>query len=275
MLPSHAAIAAQVRQALTDDMGAGDLTVQLIPVASQSRAQLITREDAVMCGSAWADEVFAQLGEVRLDWRVKDGQRLKAGDTLCWLQGNSRKLLTGERCALNFLQTLMGTATTAKRYADAVAGQDITILDTRKTLPGLRHAQKYAVTCGGCHNHRLGLYDAFLIKENHIHACGSISAAIQQARHIAADKRVIVEVENLEELEEAIAAQPDQIMLDNFSPADIAAARTAHQAGITVEVSGNVDLAQGRLPEADFPICVSSGAITKHLQAIDLSLRVI
>lgn len=275
MHPQPEEIRAQVRHALAEDVGTGDLTVLLIPATSRSRARLITREDAVMCGQAWANEVFAQLGDVHLDWQVREGEAVTANQTLCLLEGNSRQLLTGERCAMNFLQTLMGTATTARRYAQAVAGNQVTVLDTRKTLPGLRNAQKYAVTCGGCHNHRIGLYDAFLIKENHIAANGSITNAIRQARAIAADKRVIVEVETLVQLAEAIAARPDQILLDNFAPADITAARAAVDAGITVEVSGNIDIETGKLPRADFPICISSGALTKHLHAIDLSMRVL
>lgn len=275
MHPHREEIREQVRLALAEDVGSGDLTVLLIPAASQRRARLITREQAIMCGRAWVDEVFAQLGEVTIDWQVQDGDAVSAGQTLCYLEGNSRKLLTGERCAMNFLQTLMGTATTARRYADAVANSKITVLDTRKTIPGLRNAQKYAVTCGGCHNHRMGLYDAFLIKENHIAATGSISNAIQQARRIAPDKRVIVEVETLAQLAEAIAARPDQIMLDNFAPADIGHAKAAVDAGLVVEVSGNIDLETGHLPQADFPICISTGALTKHLRAIDLSMRVL
>src|SRR5690606_23143176 len=168
-------------------------------------------------GRAWVDEVFRQVGgDVTLTWHFADGDRVKANDVLCSLNGNSRQILSGERPALNFLQTLSATASAARRFADAVAGRPITILDTRKTLPGLRTAQKYAVLCGGCQNHRIGLYDAFLIKENHIAACGSITAAIQRARALAPDKRVIVEVETIAELEEAIAARPDQIMLDEF-----------------------------------------------------------
>lgn len=269
----NATISRQVAAALAEDIGSGDLTVQLIPAGRRARARLITRDSAIMCGQAWAEEVFTQLGDVTLDWQVDEGARLEPGQTLCLLEGDCRKLLTGERCALNFLQTLMATATQARRYADAVADRDITILDTRKTLPGLRQAQKYAVVCGGCSNHRIGLFDAFLIKENHISACGSISAAIAAARQLA-DKPVTVEVETLAELREAIAARPDQIMLDNFAAGDIAAARPAYEAGIRVEVSGNIDMETGALPAADFPICVSSGALTKHIQAIDLSLRI-
>lgn len=275
MHPSLDEITRQVKQALADDIGSGDVTVQLIPVDSQRRARLITRDAAVMCGTAWVEAVYQELGKVSLNWQVTDGDILAPGQTLCVFEGASRQLLTGERCALNFLQTLMGTATTAHHYAEAVKDSNVTVLDTRKTLPGLRNAQKYAVTCGGCHNHRMGLYDAFLIKENHIMACGSITAAIRRAREVAPHKRVIIEVENRQQLEEAIAAKPDQIMLDNFDEADIALAQPAIAAGIVIEVSGNLDIREGKLPRADFPICVSSGAITKHLQAIDLSLRLI
>ena len=171
-------IARNVAFALEEDIRDGDITAQLIDADSTSTATIITREDAVMCGIAWADEVFRQLGDVKLEWHVADGDRLTPDTTLCTLSGNTRQILTGERTALNFLQTLMGTATTARRYADAVAGSRVTILDTRKTLPGLRAGQKYAVLCGGCQNHRIGLYDAFLIKENHVAACGGITAAI-------------------------------------------------------------------------------------------------
>ncbi|MEE3389091.1 MAG: carboxylating nicotinate-nucleotide diphosphorylase, partial [Pseudomonadota bacterium] len=171
--------------ALEEDIRSGDITAQLIDADSESTATIITRENAVMCGIPWADEVFRQLGDVQIEWHVEDGDRLTADTTLCTLRGNTRQILTGERTALNFLQTLMGTATTARRYADAVAGTTVTILDTRKTLPGLRAGQKYAVLCGGCQNHRVGLYDAFLIKENHVAACGGITAAIERARALA------------------------------------------------------------------------------------------
>ena len=178
-------ITRNVTFALEEDIRDGDITAQLIDADSRSTATIITREDTVMCGTPWADEVFRQLGDVDVEWHVQDGDRLPAETTLCTLRGNTRKILTGERTALNFLQTLMGTATTARRYADAVAGSQVTILDTRKTLPGLRAGQKYAVLCGGCQNHRIGLYDAFLIKENHVTACGGITAAIERARVLA------------------------------------------------------------------------------------------
>ena len=265
-------ITRNVTFALEEDIRDGDITAQLIDADSCSTATIITREDTVMCGTLWADEVFRQLGEVDVEWHVQDGDRLPAETTLCTLRGNTRKILTGERTALNFLQTLMGTATTARRYADAVAGSQVTILDTRKTLPGLRAGQKYAVLCGGCQNHRIGLYDAFLIKENHVAACGGITAAIERARALAPEKKIIVEVETLVELEEAAGLTPDQIMLDNFSVEMLKEA-----AGMVIdsalEVSGNltVENASG-LPQSRHWF-LSSGALTKHVQATDLSLR--
>lgn len=265
-------IATQVKAALKEDVGSGDITAMLIPADSRSSGRIITREDAILCGRQWVEEVFSQLGGgVSLTWNHDDGDSVEAGDTLCDIEGNTRQILTGERNALNFLQTLSATATVAKRYSRAGRKHGITILDTRKTLPGLRTAQKYAVLCGDCKNHRLGLHDAFLIKENHIVACGSITSAIEQARKIDSSKPVIVEVENLAEFREALGSAPDQIMLDNFSLADIKTA--ASMAGeIQIEVSGNQDLQS--IQKLDIPgICVSIGAMTKHIQAIDLSLR--
>ncbi|WP_372654225.1 carboxylating nicotinate-nucleotide diphosphorylase [Alcanivorax borkumensis] len=266
-------ITRNVTFALEEDIRDGDITAQLIYADSTSSATIITREDTTMCGIPWADEVFKQLGEVDVEWHVRDGDRLSAESTLCTLRGNTRKILTGERTALNFLQTLMGTATTSRRYADAVAGSQVTILDTRKTLPGLRAGQKYAVLCGGCQNHRIGLYDAFLIKENHVAACGGITAAIKRARALAPEKKIIVEVETLAELEEAAKLMPDQIMLDNFSVEMLAEA-----AGMAVEsvleVSGNLTVGNAaELPKSRHWF-LSSGALTKHVRAIDLSLRI-
>ncbi len=266
-------ITRNVTFALEEDIRNGDITAQLIDADSTSSATIITREDTTMCGIPWADEVFKQLGEVDVEWHVRDGDRLSAESTLCTLRGNTRKILTGERTALNFLQTLMGTATTARRYADAVAGSQVTILDTRKTLPGLRAGQKYAVLCGGCQNHRIGLYDAFLIKENHVAACGGITPAIERARALAPEKKIIVEVETLAELEEAAGLTPDQIMLDNFSVEMLAEA-----AGMAVEsaleVSGNLTVGNAaELPKSRHWF-LSSGALTKHVRAIDLSLRI-
>ena len=258
--------------ALEEDIRSGDITAQLIDADSESTATIITRENAVMCGIPWADEVFRQLGDVQIEWHVKDGDRLTADTTLCTLRGNTRQILTGERTALNFLQTLMGTATTARRYADAVAGTTVTILDTRKTLPGLRAGQKYAVLCGGCQNHRVGLYDAFLIKENHVAACGGITAAIERARALAPEKKIIVEVETLAELEEAAALKPNQIMLDNFSARMLkeAASVTTESA---LEVSGNLTVENAKALPKNHEWFLSSGALTKHVQATDLSLR--
>ncbi|MCC4308131.1 carboxylating nicotinate-nucleotide diphosphorylase [Alcanivorax marinus] len=276
LLPEYARrhLQGTVAFAIEEDLGDGDLTAGLIPEDSTATATILTREQAVLCGSAWAEEVFRQLGGVTLEWHAGDGDLLEPGTTFCTLRGNTRRILTGERIALNFLQTLMATATTARRYADAVAGTRVTILDTRKTLPGLRDAQKYAVLCGGCQNHRLGLYDAFLIKENHITACGSITDAIRAAREQGPGKKIIVEVENLDELREAAALEPDQIMLDNFTPAMIAeAVDLAPQSAL--EVSGNCTLEDARALPGNRDLYLSSGALTKNVQAVDLSLRLV
>ena len=261
--------------ALEEDIRSGDITAQLIDADSESTATIITRENAVMCGIPWADEVFRQLGDVQIEWHVEDGDRLTADTTLCTLRGNTRQILTGERTALNFLQTLMGTATTARRYADAVAGTTVTILDTRKTLPGLRAGQKYAVLCGGCQNHRVGLYDAFLIKENHVAACGGITAAIERARALAPEKKIIVEVETLAELEEAAALKPNQIMLDNFSIEMLQVAAGTNFRQSNLEVSGNLTIENAASLPAGRQWLLSSGALTKHIQATDLSMRLI
>lgn len=274
-LPEYvtADIPTQVATALKEDIGSGDITAQLIDENARASATIITREAATMCGMDWAEEVFRQLGgDVSIEWLVQDGDRLSAGDTLCHLSGNSRQILTGERCALNFLQTLMATATASQQFSDAASDKNISILDTRKTLPGLRTAQKYAVLCGGCLNHRIGLYDAFLIKENHIAACGGIASAIRKARSLAADKKIIIEVENLEELQLALTEKPDQIMLDNFST-DMLRNAMKLAGDCQLEVSGNKTFADiGKIPDTRH-LFISSGALTKHCQAIDLSLR--
>jgi len=278
-------IVASVQLALAEDIGSGDITAQLIPADKQSNATIITREDAVVCGIAWVNEVFHQLDpSLKVSWSVQDGDAIRVDQTLCTLQGNARALLTGERAALNFLQTLSGTATTSRHYAGLMAnagggGQKIRVLDTRKTLPGLRLAQKYAVTVGGCDNHRMGLYDAFLIKENHIAACGGIAKAVAQARIIAPQKPVEVEVENLDEYQQALSAGADRVMLDNFSHGDIQQARQISQAHdnastVELEVSGNIavdNIEQYQDLDIDF---VSTGALTKHCQAVDYSMRI-
>ena len=268
-----------VSHALAEDLGylplqQGDITASLIPEHQSAVATIITREDCVVCGTAWVDEVFAQLSEqVVIQWHVKDGERVKANSLLCEITGPARILLTGERTALNFLQTLSGTATTTAQYV-ALLGQSKTrLLDTRKTLPGLRLAQKYAVSCGGGKNHRMGLYDAFLIKENHIAAAGSIANAVNTARQNFPGKPVEVEVEDLIELEQALAANADIIMLDNFHIADIVKAVSLNQGKAKLEVSGNITAEALRALSTTGVDFISSGALTKNVQAIDLSMR--
>lgn len=267
-------ISENVRAALAEDIGSGDLTAALIPVDAEASAYVISREDAVICGVEWVNEVFRQLDtRVQVEWLVKDGDHVVPDQRLFTLHGTARALLTGERTALNFLQTLSGTATEAKRWADAVAGLAVKILDTRKTLPGLRVAQKYAVKCGGCDNHRYGLYDAVLIKENHIMAAGSITAAVAKVRPYAAGKTIEVEVESLDELQQALAAEADIIMLDNFSHDDICQAVSLAQGRAKLEVSGNVELESVRFLAETGVDFISTGALTKHVRAIDLSMR--
>ena len=265
-----------VARALQEDIGHGDITAMLIPADKEASASVISRDSAVICGRPWVDEVFRQLDpNTRVDWEISEGDVVSPNQTLFTLTGNARVLLTGERTALNFLQTLSATATLARQYADLSADSDIRILDTRKTIPGLRLAQKYAVTVGGCHNHRMGLYDAFLIKENHIAACGGIVKAVAQARKIATDKVVEVEVENLDELRQALMAKADVVMLDNFSPIDLEGLKTLNFGHTKVEVSGNITaqtLQQYIGAEVNY---ISSGSLTKHVQAIDLSMRLI
>ncbi|MGR7919951.1 carboxylating nicotinate-nucleotide diphosphorylase [Zobellella denitrificans] len=269
-----------VTAALTEDLGGTldpkqDITAQLLPEGQQVTAHLITREDGIFCGRAFADETFLQLGgEVKLHWQVKDGDAVKAGQRLLTLIGPARALMTGERTALNFIQTLSGVATVTRRYVDRLAGTRCRLLDTRKTLPGLRHALKYAVTCGGGHNHRMGLYDAYLIKENHIFACGGIDKAIAEARRLQPEKPVEVEVESLAELEQALAAGADIVMLDNFSVADMRAAVTTTAGRARLEVSGNVTLETIADYAATGVDYISVGALTKHVRALDLSMRV-
>lgn len=267
-----------VQRALQEDLNGLtadlDITAQLIPAGEQARATLITREDAVISGVDWVNEVFKQLGsEVEITWHVADGDDVAAETVLCEMQGPARVILTGERTALNFLQTLSGVATTTAHYVRHLEGSDTRLLDTRKTIPGLRTALKYAVVCGGGFNHRIGLYDAYLIKENHIMACGGIAQAIAQARKLNPGKPVEVEVENLSEYDDALKAGADIIMLDNFSLQDIYTAVEQRTGQTRLEVSGNITdkrLKELALTGVDF---ISSGAITKNIQAIDLSLR--
>jgi nicotinate-nucleotide pyrophosphorylase (carboxylating) len=267
-------IQATVARALAEDIGTGDVTAGLIPAEKQASATVITREDAVLCGVAWFDEVFRQLDPtVQIEWQYQDGERVAANALLCTLRGSARSILSGERAALNFLQTLSATATATRRYVDLVAHTSCRILDTRKTLPGLRTAQKYAVLCGGGTNHRIGLYDRVLIKENHIMAAGSITKAIQQARALHPGILVEVETENLQELAEATAARADIIMLDEYSLADMREAVRVTGGEIPLEASGGVS------PETLVAIAetgvdfVSIGGITKHVRAVDLSMR--
>ena len=270
-------ITRQVAAALAEDLGTGDVTAALVPASQQVRAQILAREPAVLCGTDWADATFRQLDPtIRLEWMVRDGDRLAADMPVVRLSGPARPILTGERTALNFLQTLSGTATAAARYVEAVSGTGCRILDTRKTLPGLRLAQKYAARCGGAQNHRLGLYDMVLIKENHIIAAGSIGGAIATARRTSPDIPVEVEVETLAEFDQACEAGADIIMLDELSLEDMREAVRRNRAWgpkAKLEASGSVNLSTVReiaLTGVDF---ISIGSITKHVQAVDLSMR--
>ena len=263
-----------VTRALLEDVGTGDLTASLIDSSALASATIMTREAGILCGMAFASEAFRQTDPAcQLDWRLSDGDSLSAGDELCRIQGPARALLTAERTALNFIQLLSGTATTASLYAARVAHTGVKLLDTRKTLPGLRLAQKYAVACGGCHNHRIGLFDAFLIKENHIAAAGSISAAISTARRAATGKLIEVEVETAEELHQALDAGADRIMLDNFSVEQLCEAVQAARGRAELEASGNVtDETLVSIAETGVDL-ISIGALTKHVRALDLSMR--
>ena len=263
-----------IRLFLDEDMGTGDLTAAIIPEAAHAQAEVLTREDMILCGQAWFDAVFKSLDtNVDIIWLVAEGEAVKKNTVLCKLSGSARGLLTGERTALNILQLLSATATVARQYADAVAGTDCKVLDTRKTIPGLRNAQKYAVACGGCYNHRIGLYDGVLIKENHIMAAGTISKAIQTARELTA-VAVEVEVESIQELIEAIAARPDRIMLDNFSLEELRAAVKLNAGVIELEASGNIDLDNIRTIAETGVDFISIGALTKNVKAVDLSMRI-
>jgi nicotinate-nucleotide pyrophosphorylase (carboxylating) len=272
--PPDELIRESVKLALIEDMGGGDVTAALIPEDTIARAHVVCREPAVVCGTDWFDEVFMQLdARVTVAWHVADGDRVEADTPLCALRGPARALLTGERTALNFLQLLSATATATRRCVDAVAGTNACILDTRKTLPGLRVAQKYAVACGGGKNHRMGLYDAVLIKENHIHAAGSIAMAVTAARALAPGLIVEVETETLEQVDEALAAGVDVIMLDNFA-LDTMREAVRHVAGkVKLEASGNVNLQTVRAIAETGVDFISVGSITKDVAAVDLSMR--
>ena len=265
-----------VRTALQEDVGSGDITAALIPDTQLARARIISREAAVISGVEWVNEVFRQVDpSMNITWEVKDGDKVEPNQVLFTAEGKARSLLTAERAALNFLQSLSGTATISQVYADKVAHTQVRLLDTRKTIPGLRLAQKYAVTCGGCFNHRIGLYDAFLIKENHIMACGGIKEAIQTAHQNEPGKPVEVEVETLEQLKEGLDAGADIIMLDNFTLDQMREAVAITQGKAKLEASGNIT-DETLVPVAETGVdYISIGALTKHCTAVDLSMRLV
>ncbi len=255
-------------------MGTGDITAQLIPAEQQARARVITREDAIISGVAWVNEVFRQVDPaVEVIWHVADGERVSTNQVLFELVGSARSLLTGERTALNFMQTLSAVATRCGYFADKVKDLPIKLLDTRKTIPGLRLAQKYAVTCGGCHNHRIGLYDVFLIKENHITACGGIKEAVETARRIAPEKPIEVEVENLDEFAEALKTSADIIMLDELSYEDMRTAVKLNAGQVKLEASGGINEQTLRAVAETGVDFISLGTLTKNVKAVDLSMR--
>lgn len=270
----HSIIEEDAQRALREDIGSGDITAELIPAERLARATIITREAATLCGTAWADAVFRLVDPmIEVQWHAADGDRLTPNQIFCSLSGPARGLLTAERAALNFIQTLSATATRSRYFADFVEGTSVRLLDTRKTLPGLRMAQKYAVTCGGCHNHRIGLFDAFLIKENHIAACGGIAAAVSRAREVAPGKPVEVEVESLEELQQALDAAADIIMLDELSDADMRTAVSLTAGRAALEASGGITEANLRQIAETGVDFISIGSLTKDIKAVDLSMR--
>jgi nicotinate-nucleotide pyrophosphorylase (carboxylating) len=274
-LPSTDVIRENVRTALAEDVGTGDITAQLVPADRQATATVVCREQAVMAGMSWFNEVFRQIdSSIDAVWLVNDTEPMQPGQSVCTLSGPARGLLTGERTALNFLQTLSAVATHTRRYVDAVAATGVRILDTRKTLPGLRQAQKYAVRCGGGHNHRMGLYDAYLIKENHIAAAGSLTEAVVQAAANAADIKVEVEVENLAQLQEAIRAGAHFVLLDNFDLAQIREAVKLNQGAVQLEVSGGITLDNVRAYADTGVDFISVGELTKSIRAVDFSMRI-
>ncbi len=260
--------------ALLEDIGDGDVTAQLILEKERSNAAIVAREQAIICGCDFVSEVFRQLDDtVNLDWKVKDGQSVESDETLCELQGSSRSLLTGERTALNFLQTLSGTATQTHLFVEAISKHPAKLLDTRKTIPGLRFAQKYAVICGGGYNHRIGLFDAFLIKENHIAASGGIAQAVVSAQKLAPDLLLEVEVETFEQLDEAVASGVNRILLDNFTLEKMRSAVNRVGDKVELEASGNITLETILAVAKTGVDYISTGSITKHVTAIDLSMR--
>jgi nicotinate-nucleotide pyrophosphorylase (carboxylating) len=274
LAPDPSLVESQVRAALEEDLDGGDLTASLLPAEQVSRVELITREAAVVSGRPWFDTVFRLLDqETEIAWQVCEGERVMAGQRLCLLAGRTRALLSGERTAMNYLQTLSGTATRARCYADAVAGLPVRVLDTRKTLPGLRVQQKYAVRCGGCHNHRMGLYDAILIKENHILAAGSIGAALAAAHALHPGVETEIEVESLEELGEALDAGAAQVLLDNFGLADLRRAVELNGGRARLEASGGISLKTIRTVAETGVDRISVGDLTKDVTAVDLSMR--
>jgi nicotinate-nucleotide pyrophosphorylase (carboxylating) len=264
-----------VARALAEDIGPGDVSAELIPSSRRIKAEVISRQTAVVCGSAFVDQVFHQIdSDLQITWHVVDGDEIAVDQLLFAVEGSARSILTGERSALNFLQTLSATATVSHYYANLVKHTNVQLLDTRKTIPGLRLAQKYAVTCGGCHNHRMGLFDAYLIKENHILACGSISAALTSAKRMNPDLTIEVEVENLDEFQQAVAAEADIIMLDNFSTGDMEVAVAGTNHNVKLEASGGISDETELVAIAETGVVyVSIGALTKHCRAVDLSMR--
>lgn len=273
-LPEPAIIAADVERALSEDIGPGDATASLLPERPEV-AHVVCREEAVLAGTAWFETCFRRLDPgMRIEWHYADADRVPAGAILCILRGSSRALVSAERCALNFLQTLSATATTTATHVAAVAGTGARILDTRKTLPGLRRAQKYAVACGGGHNHRMGLYDAVMLKENHILAAGSIRAAAATARRLHPALPLIIEVETMQELREALDCAPERILIDDFDLDGMREAVALTAGRVPLEVSGGVSLAQLAAIAATGVDCISIGALTKHVKAVDLSLRI-
>ncbi|UCB55236.1 MAG: carboxylating nicotinate-nucleotide diphosphorylase [Thiotrichales bacterium] len=274
MSVTQSTIEETVHIALREDIGEGDITAELIPADAVSLASVISRETCVFCGMDWFEEVFRQIDEdVFVEWHVQDGDHIQAEETICSLSGSSRSLLTGERTALNFIQTLSATATVSSRYAAAVEGTNAVVLDTRKTIPGLRAAQKYAVTCGGCQNHRMGLFDAILIKENHILAAGDIQTAVEEARFHSPGYPVEIEVETLTQLQAAIDAGVDRVLLDNFTTDEIEKAVKISNGKIPLEASGGITLDNIRQYAETGVDYISTGSLTKDIIAIDLSMR--